>query len=150
MREYALQHEARFQAVEEEGVEDWISGHKEDEHFLHPAPGTPDDPTHSLFAFPAEENFSGKKYPLRWIREIQVLFSRKLKRSLSGAFSLACSRGATKHVITSLLVLPTGAVPLFAACVVQHIMLTCCGTELEPLDVCVDAIVPLDAHTKCH
>jgi molybdenum cofactor sulfurtransferase len=69
---YALQHGARFQAVEEEWVESWISGHKEDDHFVHPAPGTEEQPAYSLFAFPAEENFSGKKYPLRWIKEIQV------------------------------------------------------------------------------
>ena len=72
IREYALQHDARFQAVEEEWVEGWLSGHKEDDHFVHPTPGTPEDPTYSLFGFPAEENFAGKKYPLRWIREIQV------------------------------------------------------------------------------
>ena len=72
VREYALQAGGRFQAVEEEWVEDWISGHKESNHFVHPRDGTPDAPTFSLFAFPAEENFSGVKYPLRWIKEIQV------------------------------------------------------------------------------
>lgn len=72
VREYALQAGGRFQAVEEEWVEDWISGHQESNHFVHPRDGTPDAPTFSLFAFPAEENFSGVKYPLRWIREIQV------------------------------------------------------------------------------
>lgn len=73
IREYALQRKARFQAVEEEWVEDWIAGHKEDDHFVHPAAGTPSAPVHSLFAFPAEENFAGGKYPLRWIREIQAM-----------------------------------------------------------------------------
>lgn len=72
VREYALQHGARFQAVEADWVEDWISGHKESVEFVHPRNGTADEPTMSLFAFPAEENFSGGLYPLRWIREIQV------------------------------------------------------------------------------
>ena len=72
IREYALQHSARFQAVEQDWVEDWISGHKESDKFVHPHDGTADEPTMSLFAFPAEENFSGGLYPLRWIREIQV------------------------------------------------------------------------------
>lgn len=75
VREYALQHDARFQAVEEEWVEDWISGHREGEAFLHPTPGNAAEPTLSLFALPAEENFSGRLYPLRWIREIQVRHS---------------------------------------------------------------------------
>lgn len=87
MREYALQHDARFQAVEEEWVEQWISGHKEDDKFVHPEPGTPEDPTYSLFAFPAEENFAGKKYPLRWIREIQVCWLDFLSKCLTSAFS---------------------------------------------------------------
>ena len=72
IREYALQHSARFQAVEQDWVEDWISGHKESDKFVHPHDGTADEPTMSLFAFPAEENFSGGLYPLRWIREVQV------------------------------------------------------------------------------
>lgn len=72
IREYSLQAGGRFQAVEEEWVEDWLSGHKESDLFVHPRDGSPDHPTFSLFAFPAEENFSGVKYPLRWIREIQV------------------------------------------------------------------------------
>lgn len=78
VREYALQSGGRFQAVEEEWVEDWLSGHKESDHFLHPRDGSPETPTFSLFAFPAEENFSGVKYPLRWIREIQVCPRRVL------------------------------------------------------------------------
>jgi molybdenum cofactor sulfurtransferase len=74
IREYALANDARFQAVEEEWVEDWISGHKEGDVFVHPGGGVKGDPSYSLFAFPAEENFSGKKYPLRWIKEIQVCY----------------------------------------------------------------------------
>lgn len=87
IRELALQHGARFQAVEENWVEDWIEGHAEDSHFVHPTPGTPDDPTYSLFAFPGEENFAGCKYPLRWIREIQALSTpgHKWKVLLDGA-----------------------------------------------------------------
>ena len=27
--------------------------------------------TYSLFAFPAEDNFAGVKYPLSWIKQIQ-------------------------------------------------------------------------------
>eukprot|EP00892_Ulva_mutabilis_P009776 jgi/Ulvmu1/7170/UM034_0078.1 len=77
VREYALQAGGRFQAVEEEWVEDWLSGHKESDHFVHPHPGTPQRPSFSLFAFPAEENFSGVKYPLRWIREIQGMSSKE-------------------------------------------------------------------------
>lgn len=94
MREYALQHDARFQAVEEEWVEEWISGHKEDDHFVHPVAGTEYDPTYSLFAFPAEENFAGKKYPLRWIREIQVCaFSVCIDRLRSISLSSATMWG---------------------------------------------------------
>jgi hypothetical protein len=80
IREYSLQHKARFQAVEEEWVEDWISGHKEGDILVHPRNGSKTDPTYSLFALPAEENFSGRLYPLRQIREIQVPcpFSRSL------------------------------------------------------------------------
>jgi hypothetical protein len=58
--------------VEEDWVEDWISGHKESDHLLHPRNGSHSDPTYSLYAMPAEENFSGRLYPLRQIREVQV------------------------------------------------------------------------------
>lgn len=73
----------RLQAVEEDWVESWLSGHKEADQFVHPRDGSADEPTMSLFAFPAEENYSGKLYPLRWIREIQVR-----------QFALDCSKRA--------------------------------------------------------
>jgi molybdenum cofactor sulfurtransferase len=72
IREYALAREARFQAVEEDWVTEWLCRGQEDGRLTHPGNGTTADPTYSLFAYPAEENFSGKKYPLGWVRDIQV------------------------------------------------------------------------------
>eukprot|EP01023_Acetabularia_acetabulum_P039417 TRINITY_DN3793_c0_g1_i7.p1 TRINITY_DN3793_c0_g1~~TRINITY_DN3793_c0_g1_i7.p1 ORF type:complete len:652 (+),score=114.99 TRINITY_DN3793_c0_g1_i7:24-1958(+) len=70
IREYALSAGANFQAVHEDWVEDWIGGKVASEH---PLCGNISDPTYSLFAYPAEDNFAGVKYPLSWIRKVQNL-----------------------------------------------------------------------------
>jgi hypothetical protein len=82
IREYTLSHGSRFQAVEKDWVEEWLSGQKESDKFVHPEGGTQGKPTMSLFAFPAEENFSGGFYPLRWIHEVQVRAAVTLVRGV--------------------------------------------------------------------
>jgi len=89
IREYAARHGSSFNALKEQEVEQWLGVN--DAPFPAPADleGSPnwwaiegagdydpaedaDGPGHySLFAFPAEDNYSGVKYPLEWIKQIQ-------------------------------------------------------------------------------
>ncbi|GFR48351.1 hypothetical protein Agub_g10238 [Astrephomene gubernaculifera] len=70
IREYALQGGGAFQAVNESFVERWaLQGDPAGDHS---PPNTRfPAPTYSLFAFPAEDNFAGVKYPLEWVRGVQ-------------------------------------------------------------------------------
>jgi len=76
IREYALQHGGAFQAVDERYVEEWVHGTGGHDHV--PSSGS-EDVTYSLFAFPAEDNFAGVKYPLSWVRDIQKRSTDKHK-----------------------------------------------------------------------
>lgn len=70
VREYALSKGAQYHSVEEQWVQDWVEGRAE-------GLATPDapmdggEPAYSLFAFPAEDNFAGVKYPLDWVKQVQ-------------------------------------------------------------------------------
>lgn len=65
IREYATHGGARFQAVEDDAIEAWLGGSADATGLIEPAEGAPgDEPTRSLFAFPAEDNFAGVKCAL--------------------------------------------------------------------------------------
>ncbi|GIL62185.1 hypothetical protein Vafri_16451 [Volvox africanus] len=70
VREYALKAGGTFQAVNESFVDRWAM--RGDSAGDHSPPNTRfPAPTYSLFAFPAEDNFAGVKYPLSWVRGVQ-------------------------------------------------------------------------------
>jgi molybdenum cofactor sulfurtransferase len=78
LREYAQAGGARFRALTEEDVEAMVGGEGGEEGGG-PAPGgdgaAAAEPTtsHSLFEFPAEENFAGVKHdPARWVGPVQA------------------------------------------------------------------------------
>lgn len=69
VREYALQHGARFQSVDEESVWSWVNGNGA----LH-TPTEEEEPetcAYNLFAYPPEDNFAGVKYPMEWVTKVQ-------------------------------------------------------------------------------
>lgn len=85
VREYAMAKGGRFHAINETSVEAWVRDSSGDDvtRFLdatsvssgrRPVPPTEDDDgtVHNLFAFPAEDNFAGVKYPLSWINAIKA------------------------------------------------------------------------------
>lgn len=66
VREYALKAGGYFRAACEGAISAWLNGTLSDTDFLgNSASG---EAPH-LLAFPGEENFSGTKYPLRWVEE---------------------------------------------------------------------------------
>jgi len=65
IREYVLNHGGQFEDFNEEQVEKWLSSESE-------ASTTDQQPNYHLFAFPAEDNFAGVKYPLEWIERVQA------------------------------------------------------------------------------
>ncbi|GMH33807.1 hypothetical protein BSKO_01641 [Bryopsis sp. KO-2023] len=68
IREYVLAKGATFQSIDERLVESWLhKGIDIDD----PAGGNGSGEVANLFAFPAEDNFAGVKYPLRWIEELK-------------------------------------------------------------------------------
>jgi len=67
VREYVLQSGGQFEDLTEEQVDQWIS---QTEQMASPET-TSKTPTYHLFAYPAEENFAGVKYPLEWTEAIQ-------------------------------------------------------------------------------
>lgn len=69
IREYVLFHGAAFQSMDEDSVSSWINGTNPEG-----ALGTdqPKKAVHHLFAFPAEDNFAGVKYPLEWIKGVKI------------------------------------------------------------------------------
>eukprot|EP00878_Enallax_costatus_P013939 GHUV01014576.1.p1 GENE.GHUV01014576.1~~GHUV01014576.1.p1 ORF type:complete len:479 (+),score=157.31 GHUV01014576.1:163-1437(+) len=79
MREYALEAGGQFKAVNETFVEAWAAEEECGSNLLQLT--GPDGavrqlqgeqgPVYNLFAFPAEDNFAGVKYPLRWIQQIK-------------------------------------------------------------------------------
>jgi hypothetical protein len=89
IREYALQGGGAFQAVNESFVEAWLasdapdlaagaegvlgSGGSMDSASAGGAGGSceQDQLAYSLFAFPAEDNFAGVKYPLGWVQRVR-------------------------------------------------------------------------------
>ncbi|KAL4427707.1 hypothetical protein ABPG75_001796 [Micractinium tetrahymenae] len=52
------------------------SHHQEAKHAGHPAHDN-DEPTYSLFAFPAYDNYAGLMYPLHWVKAIQAKSTRR-------------------------------------------------------------------------
>lgn len=68
IREYVLANGATFQSVDERLVGAWSRGERDIDS---PAERTGKGEVHNLFAFPAEDNFAGVKYPLEWIDSIQ-------------------------------------------------------------------------------
>lgn len=80
MREYALEAGGSFKAVNETFVEHWAQDEECSGNLLQlegPDGNVrncegEDEVVHNLFAFPAEDNFAGVKYPLRWIRQIKA------------------------------------------------------------------------------
>ena len=66
IREYVLKSGGRFEDITEEGVNAWMAETPNE------APSKArGSPNYHLFAYPAEENFAGVKYPLSWIKQIQ-------------------------------------------------------------------------------
>eukprot|EP00798_Chlamydomonas_sp_ICE-L_P024132 gene24132-9714_t len=79
IREYALVHGlslrlwGQFQAVAEDLVESWLSADQDpDMDHIPSGEYSAEKPAYSLFAFPAEDNFAGVKYPLSWIEKIKA------------------------------------------------------------------------------
>ncbi|CAG9464717.1 unnamed protein product [Pedinophyceae sp. YPF-701] len=69
VREFALQKQGTFRALTYDEVEEWLC----DTAATQPFDGSPTrEPTYNLFAFPAEDNFAGIKYPLRWIEAVRA------------------------------------------------------------------------------
>eukprot|EP00803_Ostreobium_quekettii_P001179 evm.model.scf_2321.2 EVM.evm.TU.scf_2321.2 scf_2321:18238-20607(-) len=69
VRSYALDHGATFQSMDEAGIAGWVDG-----DMVPDTNGSGSDVekcTYNLFAFPAEDNFAGVKYPLEWVREVK-------------------------------------------------------------------------------
>lgn len=62
IREYALDRGAAYTSVEEGWVADWLSNR---EALQDPPPREDGQPTYSLFAYPAEDNFAGVKVRAR-------------------------------------------------------------------------------------
>lgn len=58
MREYALLNGGTFKAVDEKSVEQWL---KDEGDLLVQGPFSEGMPVHSLFAYPAEDNFAGNR-----------------------------------------------------------------------------------------
>lgn len=69
IREYAHRYGGGFRAVNEEDLPSSatfeVSDSSSSSSSFNP------NNTFSLFAFPAEDNFAGVKYPLHWIRDVQ-------------------------------------------------------------------------------
>jgi len=69
VREYALQHGATFQSLDEKSVLKWVNGSEVTETtYGETGQGVC---TYNLFAFPCEDNFAGVKYPLDWVSKVQ-------------------------------------------------------------------------------
>eukprot|EP01025_Chloroclados_australasicus_P039899 TRINITY_DN4155_c0_g1_i1.p1 TRINITY_DN4155_c0_g1~~TRINITY_DN4155_c0_g1_i1.p1 ORF type:complete len:789 (+),score=82.25 TRINITY_DN4155_c0_g1_i1:167-2533(+) len=75
IREYTLQHGGKFEAVDEEWVQDWVTSTSNEQSNNQ----NNSEATYNLFAFPAEDNFAGVKYPLEWIEKIQGKSTDKSK-----------------------------------------------------------------------
>eukprot|EP01026_Neomeris_dumetosa_P051267 TRINITY_DN4507_c0_g1_i3.p1 TRINITY_DN4507_c0_g1~~TRINITY_DN4507_c0_g1_i3.p1 ORF type:complete len:788 (-),score=106.11 TRINITY_DN4507_c0_g1_i3:276-2639(-) len=73
IREYTLQNNGTFEAVDEEWVQNWC-----DQSQIETSANS-QDVVYNLFAFPAEDNFAGVKYPLDWIRSVQQKSTDKQK-----------------------------------------------------------------------
>ena len=74
IREYALERGGSFKALDFDAVEAWLSSAAEDAG----------DVFH-LFAFPAEENFAGKKFPLEWVARARARKGDRTKVLLDAA-----------------------------------------------------------------
>lgn len=68
IREYVLARGASFQSVDERLVSSWTQSTTELDS---PVPDDGVNECYNLFAFPAEDNFAGVKYPLEWIKGIK-------------------------------------------------------------------------------
>ena len=78
IREYAYRYGGGFRSVNEEDLptEDFYD-------FSQSEDIGDSNITYSLFAFPAEDNFAGVRYPLRWIQQIQNGFFQDVSLSAS-------------------------------------------------------------------
>ncbi|KAG1671558.1 hypothetical protein FOA52_011280 [Chlamydomonas sp. UWO 241] len=75
IREYARSNGATFQAVDEAHVESWVSSSSvssADASMPPPSSTGSGEPIYSLFAYPAEDNFAGVKYPTRWVESVRA------------------------------------------------------------------------------
>lgn len=72
IREYAIRFGSGFKAIDEEELSrsdaSITVGEGEQDH---PSTEMGKNVTYSLFAYPAEDNFAGVKYPLDWIEKIR-------------------------------------------------------------------------------
>eukprot|EP00884_Botryococcus_braunii_P001647 jgi/Botrbrau1/11483/Bobra.0360s0010.1 len=71
MREYAVLHGGKYRALSELQVEAWLQ-RDVGLDTLDEGDALSSDFTYNLFAFPAEDNFAGVKYPLDWIQKVQA------------------------------------------------------------------------------
>jgi molybdenum cofactor sulfurtransferase len=76
MYRYVIEKGGSFQSLSEEEITRLLSSssppnhiQNENENENEREQSTSNDEVYSLFAFPAQCNFSGKKYPLSWINE---------------------------------------------------------------------------------
>ena len=68
IRQYAVKNNATFRSMLEPQVESWLESNEGKEPDIM-GPAGP----YKLFAFPAEDNFAGVKYPLDWVKKIKAL-----------------------------------------------------------------------------
>lgn len=71
MREYTVLHGGKYRALSEMQVETWLQ-REAGLDTLDEGDACSSDFTYNLFAFPAEDNFAGVKYPLEWIPRVQA------------------------------------------------------------------------------
>ena len=96
IREYAKKHGNGFHVVDEE---DFSQLEVSENQFQFNVNANPTSKSFSLFAYPAEDNFAGVKYPLEWIEAVQKgrfnpVGCNHKKSSLES--SLACLTGCSR------------------------------------------------------
>lgn len=72
MREYAVEHGSKHRALSELQVETWLARDASMDTVDEDDDGFLNEFTYNLFAFPAEDNFAGVKYPLDWVPRVQA------------------------------------------------------------------------------
>ncbi|CAG8639624.1 6403_t:CDS:2, partial [Acaulospora colombiana] len=79
LRRFAEETNSDIQAVIESDLEALFLHNKYPESFLNQEMNGGDDVTYNLFAYPAQCNFSGQRYPLTWTTRIKKLKTKKAK-----------------------------------------------------------------------